>query len=195
MPAALALPAFWGAVSAGVGGGATIAGAKMQSSANKTAAKLQASATDRALDYEKEQDTYNRSRQTDLDRRAQKQLDYENRTAAEHYAGRGERMAPYVSAGGGSADRQAQLLGLPARPAMPVAGPVAGSVATAAGGAARPAVQPIRDAGAPPIVPGGPPADGAAPTVMLQAPDGSTKAVPAEQEAYWVSRGAKRVAA
>lgn len=172
-----------------IGGVTGLVGAKMQSNAARDAAALNDQYLREALDFEKEQAAYDRSRQAGLDE--------QERT---RYSGRETRMAPYVQAGGNSADRQAQLLGLPARPSPTVPGGGAGgpSVAVAAGGApsvARPAVQPLRDAGALPIVPGGAPAAGPATTVMLQAPDGSTKAVPAEQAEYWISKGARRVAA
>lgn len=52
MPAALALPAFWGAVTAGAAGTAGVIGAHMQSGAANDAATLQTQAANHAADVQ-----------------------------------------------------------------------------------------------------------------------------------------------
>lgn len=116
---------------------------------------------------------------------AQKALDFEK----QQYADLTGRLTPYFTAGGASTDRMAQLLGLPAR---------AGTTATA-----PPTYGPPVNSYAPPSAtsqpapatnaPASSPAASSGATVLLQAPDGSQKAVPQEQVAYWQSKGAKIV--
>lgn len=55
MPAVLALPAFWGAVAAGAGGGAAIYGANKTSGAAENAANLQSDSAAKALAFQKQQ--------------------------------------------------------------------------------------------------------------------------------------------
>jgi len=111
----------------------------------------------------------------------QKALDFEK----QQYADLTGRLAPYVSAGGASTDRMSQLLGLPARAdttatGTPARGPaVANYSAPNVAGPQQQTTQPL--------------ARSAEPTVMLQAPDGSTRAVPQSQVAAYVSKGAKQI--
>lgn len=104
-----------------------------------------------------------------------------------------KRLDPYVQAGGASSDRMAQLLGLPARAgttatAPPARGPAVGAYVPPD---ARTAL------GTPPQTAGTPAPGQASPDalVMLQAPDGSTKQVPQSAVPFYLSKGAKQVAA
>ncbi len=99
-------------------------------------------------------------------------LDFEK----QQYADLTGRLAPYVAAGTSSTDRMAQLLGLPARAATtatapPTRGPALGN--------------------APPPAPAQPAAPASGGMVTLQAPDGSTKSVPADQVLHYQALGAK----
>jgi hypothetical protein len=192
--------------AAGASAGAGIYSAHKASSANKDAARIADTFSRQALDYEKERDTYERQRQAELDRRSAAQDQWAQAFKEKSYAGLESRMAPYVQAGGNSADRQAQLLGLPARqsptmpgqvnvaPQQPVGGVPGGMPAN---GAMRPAVQPIRAQeqvmlGGAQAQPTGAEAAGE-PMVNMMAPDGSTRPVPASQVQHYLAKGAKQV--
>jgi hypothetical protein len=184
-------------LTTGIGAGTNLLGGKMQNTANREAAELNDKYLRDALEVEKEKEAYDRAQ-------AVEQRDYGRRIEEGRFAGRESRMAPYVQAGGNSADRQAQLLGLPARPSptqpIPVsretpAGGVPGGMP--ANGAVRPAVQPIRAQEQ--VMLGGAQAqpEGAEvapePMVNMMAPDGSTRPVPASQVEHWMAKGAKQV--
>lgn len=103
-------------------------------------------------------------------------LDFEKN----QYADLTGRLAPYVAAGTAASDRQNQLLGNAPRPgtsatSQPTYGPPVANYST----------QPVARTAAP----------ATEQQVTLQAPDGSTKQVPQSQAAYYISKGAKQVAA
>ncbi len=100
---------------------------------------------------------------------------YARGTEANRYGALQSQTQPYRETGVGSNTEMARLLGLPA-PADP---------ATQWQHTAQPPTQTGPPSGTPA------PAMGA--MVMMQAPDGTTKNVPASEESHWTQRGAKRV--
>lgn len=163
-----------------------IVGANIQSTGIKEAAEIQAKSTKEALDFEKAQ-----------------------------YADLVGRLTPYIASGTTSTDRMSQLLGLPARPSTTAApwpgpeGPTAlappptspGRVITPepvpGGRFPMPNTGGVNPQGVPKLNPDGthstpPPATfERINTVLMRAPDGSTKAVPASEVDHWRSRGAE----
>lgn len=108
-------------------------------------------------------------------RAADKALEFEKGV----YSDTLKRLDPYIQAGGAASDRMTQLLGLPARAqttatAPPTYGPSVSPYAASAPSSQGWAVPPAN-------------------TVTLQAPDGSTKAVPADQAQHFLNRGATLV--
>src|ERR1019366_742556 len=122
----------------------------------------------------------------------QEALAYQKQQEASRYGDYTSRIAPYVATGTSANARMASLLGLPTPapapvnpnqaptppPSVPFPAPTQGIA---------PGVQPT-----PAITPGqvAPPTGGAAPMVTMQAPDGTTKQVPADQVAHYTQLGA-----
>lgn len=148
-----------------IGAGGNLLGTVISANANSNAAELNQKYLEDALAYEKERDAYTRS------------------TEANRYGALTSGLSPYRSTGTAANARMADLLGLPtpASAPMPANQPMTGmgSLAATTGGMAAPGVitQPIAPA----------------PTIMMQAPDGSTQQVPADQEGHWTQMGARRV--
>jgi len=208
VPASLAAPAGGGRILGGIGrflgspGGATalgvagqLGGAAIQSSGIAKAAEIEAAFQREALAYEKERDKYLQTLE------------------ASRYGELSGRLQPYIATGQSANDRMAMILGLDPSGhgyTPPVSGaPTTGGGADRAGASAT-AAQPVPtslpgSAGGgviqAPAWPGakGPdvsrgtmtPASGQ--TVMLRAPDGSMRAVPADQAQHYVQRGAQMV--
>lgn len=188
-------------LSTGIGVGADLIGARMQTNASRDAAELQDKYLREALAYEKEKDAYERQRQAE-------QTQYDRTWKEGQYSDIVSRMQPYITAGGNAADRQARLLGLPSSPSPNQAPLTSGRVGAApvTGGTSSNgftltpspsgAVTPLPGAGMPAPVqgPAVQPAKMAAPEmVLLQSPNGSQKQVPADQVDYWIQKGATRV--
>lgn len=113
----------------------------------------------------------------------QKALDFEK----QRYSDVQGRLAPYVAAGTTASDRITQLLGLPARQGTTATGSPMSGAPLVPYGSTSPS-PPVNAAGT-----GTSAQPSAVATVTLQAPDGTTKAVPIEQRDYWLSRGAKPI--
>ncbi len=99
---------------------------------------------------------------------------YARETEANRYGALHSQTQPYRDTGVGSNTEMARLLGLPAPEDQATHWQHAATGPTSTG-----------------------PAGGTTPTmgamVMMQAPDGTTKNVPASEESHWTQRGAKRV--
>ncbi len=153
-----------GATALQVGGG--LLGAGIAASGVSKAAEIEAAVQREALAYEKQRDQYLQNLE------------------AQRYGELNTRLQPYIAQGANASDRMAHLLGLPPSGPAPVSPPVPGAIPTAGPydqrGPATPGSVPSGTA-----IPRGTPA-----TVLLRAPDGSTQAVPADQQAHYMSRGA-----
>jgi hypothetical protein len=100
-----------------IAGGTAVAGAMIQSGAQKSAAKEQAKSTAAALGYEKERDVYARG------------------TEANRYGTMMGQNAPFVASGHAANTQMASLLGLPAGPPAAGSAPPGGVGGNAAAGA------------------------------------------------------------
>ena len=163
----------------------TILGAVVPGVGNYLGAREQRKASEEALAYEKERDKY--ARQTEANR----------------YGAMTKDLSSYVSSGSASDARMAALLGLPPPgPSAASTPPVTPSPAlrprtpspnaTYTGHVAVPRP----DFGLAPTGAGAAPGGGGAPgpMVTMQAPDGTTKQVPASEQAHWEQTGAVKVA-
>ena len=151
-----------------------------------------AQASDKALEYAKEEDRYKYA------------------TEANRYAALQQGSQPFISTGGAADARMAELLGLPAPPkANYVPPPPTYRTPSVPGDEGRNYAPQYDPRG--PIQPGagyGLAADKAPPSgapsaaqpgggqqmITMQGPDGSVNQVPASDQAMWESRGAKKVA-
>ncbi len=191
----LSSPTFWGTLA---GVGSTITNAALQNKALNQqtdaadkAAQIQADATAKALELQRQM--FNQQTQLDQQRYNQDQL-LNQRT----YDIRRNDLTPYRALGQGSAGKLGFLLGVPGFEGGPTSNmptPGMGTPAPTSFGPPPPPIPtqpplpaPVQTAPAGPA-PGGPSEQ----MVMLQAPDGSTKSVPASQADFYVSRGARRV--
>jgi hypothetical protein len=179
------------AIALGVGAGVSAYGAHKQAQAAEKASGQQQQSAQQALDLQRQ--LYEQTRGDLQQNLAQTRGD----------------LGPYMGAGNQGLSSLTSLLGVPAAPRgggpmTPTAAPlgtmpVGGMVGL---GAASGMPQPVGSA-APPGMPspltaglsGMAPAGGGAPggTVLLRAPTGQTQAVPAEQVAFFLARGATRV--
>jgi hypothetical protein len=161
-------------LTAGIGTAGSLIGAGIQSSGISKAAEIEAAVQREALQYEKQRDQYLQNLE------------------AQRYGELNQRLQPYISTGQSASERMAQILGLPAptpyTPSVPIP--------------TTPAIPPgydQRGPGTPGSYPTGVavPRGGTTPNpvpaqlVMLRAPDGTQKQVPADQVAHYVSRGAQ----
>jgi len=174
-----------GATALGVAG--QLGGAAIQSSGIAKAAEIEAAFQREALAYEKERDKYLQNLE------------------ASRYGELSGRLQPYIATGQSANDRMAMILGLDPS-GHGYTPPVSGAPTTGGGadraGAAPPVAQPAPTSMAGSVgggviqAPAWPGAKGSASpgqTVMLRAPDGSTRAVPADQAAHYIQRGAQPV--
>lgn len=159
-------------IAAGVGAGATIYGAHSQQSAQRDASRAENASLDEALAYEKEQDAYNRQRdeeQTRYDRAKYEEGQVYDRGQYADFLG---RLDPYRAAGTGALTRLSSHFGGSA-PAMTYAKPTSLNL-------------PTGPESAPPQTGG---LRGGTGMVVIQAPDGSTREIPASQADHYISRG------
>jgi hypothetical protein len=175
-----------------------LAGAGIQAGGIKDAAEIQAKSFADALAYEKQRDQYLQNLE------------------ASRYSDLTGRLEPYIATGQTANDRMATLLGInpqehgytmpsqltsgalrPAAPAVGAGQTVSAPPPTAAppmnappagGNQYQPTVQPVRAEG--PQIPA---ASGTEPTVLMQAPDGSTRQIPQSQQQHFEQLGAKVV--
>jgi hypothetical protein len=158
----------------GVGGSAAIQayGAHKASKAAKEAAATQSASADQALALQKQM--YDQTRQD---------------------------LAPYRETGNTALSSLSSFLGLPANtpsPTVPAATPPAGLAPQAGAPPSHQLPQLQTPVGGQPYGPGhgyvaAPPSQPGSVLVMLRAPNGQTKQVPADQVDYYVSRGATKV--
>lgn len=101
MPAVLALPAFWGAVSAGAAGGATLYGAKKSAEATKQAAALSAKSNADAIAEQQKQDAIQ-----------QQQFNQQQAAAKAQWDAEQAIRAPYRQAGANALSSLGGILGV-----------------------------------------------------------------------------------
>jgi hypothetical protein len=171
MPAGAAAPFFWGAIASA---GGSVAAAAIGSHASGKAADKQVEATTRAAELQKQSNDEALAFQKEEARRA-------------YIAAESDRHANYDqwAAGQRRLSTVGDLLGLGPReiPAyVPMPAYDTGSGSTPAPSSAMPASAMPASASATP--PG---------TVLMQAPDGSTRPIPVDQVAHFQSRGARVV--
>jgi len=100
MPA-LALPAFWGAVSAGAAGGAGIYAAKKAGQANKEASQVTAQSNQAAIDEQKRQDAQQKE-----------EFDAQQAMLAKQWDAQQALKAPYRAAGANALSSIGSILGV-----------------------------------------------------------------------------------
>ncbi len=144
-------------------------GQHQQRKADAEAARIETEFLEKALEYEKSTDRYERERE------------------ANRYGELQTRLAPYLATGSGSNSRMAELMGLPAPPGYTPPAPAPPAPTFSEG------TPDVAQSRAPQAMPRPEVPRGTSPTVRVQAPTGAIQDVPADQEEYWISKGAKRV--
>ena len=151
-------------------------GTTIASNANTEAAKIAAESVEKALAFEKEKYAYEQGQ----------------------YGSYLGRLQPFIGTGTSANAREAELLGLPS---SSVSGPSSvGPPQRGPGETTMPASEPnapfidrLSGAATTPTGPVNRPASNQQRMVMMQAPDGSTKQVPASEREHWLRAGAKEV--
>lgn len=157
-------------IAAGTAAGATIYGAHSQQSAQREASRIDSGAAREALDYQKEQDAYERQRSEE--ERDYGRGKYEEDTLYDRgqYADYLGRLDPYRAAGTGALTRLSSHFG-GSSPSMTYARPTSLNLPQV--------TQPGASSGV----------RGGTGMIVIQAPDGSTREVPASQAEHYISRG------
>jgi hypothetical protein len=170
----------------GVPTAGNLVGGIIQAKASSSASDAQQKYLEEALAYQKEQDAYNRARQSTLDQQNISRYDFGKKQEGDRYATYSGNIAPYLATGSSANSKMASLLGLPAgAPLSAGPAPNAAPVSPAAAGMTITS-QPMPRTVAPPM---GAPTPSSA-LVTMQAPDGTTKQVPASQVDFYKSKGA-----
>lgn len=180
MPA-LAIPAFWYAVSAGAGAAAGIYGANKSSDAADNAANLQSKSAADALDFTRQKE-------------AQDQANFISTQKANYaqYVAQQARLAPYQAMGAAASARLATGLGLKpqAMPALPP--PPDYTMFSGAGTSPKPLA--TKQTYAPtPTAPANGQAIGDGTMVQMRAPNGQVSMVPLNLKDHYTQLGAQVV--
>lgn len=184
------------AIAAGITAAGSLAGAAISSHAASGAAQDTKDYNDKALAAAQEEQQYERQRQATLDAQAVDQRDYQRSQTADYNA----RLTPYIGAGNAATSAATSLLAsspyaarfaAAPQPTGPVAPPGRTitdqpTVTPPVTSTTMPVPNPMPNASTTAAAMPGPP-------VLLRAPTGVIKQVPAEQVQHFLSLGATRV--
>lgn len=181
MPAALALPAFWGAVTGVAGGSAAIYGANKMSDASEQSAQVSSKANADAIAEQQRQDAIQKQEFDQQQAQAKAQWDAEQATTKAQWDAQQQIRAPYRQAGAAALSNLGGILGVDF-----------GSGGAGGGGGSA-------------ASPSGPPASGPMPSGIdwTASPDQLGQSLtnyfqkagkPATEVPYWVSKASELVA-